>query len=49
MTSNQLNLAGASLAQSVHYLYAFEEAMNGDDIDKIVRAFEAELSALNGE
>lgn len=49
MTSKQLELAGASLAQSVHYLYAFEEAMEMDDIDELSKAFRKELKLLNGE
>ncbi len=45
----QLEIAGQSLAQSAQYLYAWDEAMNMDDIDEIVKAFRQELKELNGE
>ena len=46
---NQFKQVGKSLAELVHYSMAWEEPLNGDNIDDIVSEFKKEFMELNGE
>jgi hypothetical protein len=49
MDQNQLLKIGITLAELVHYSIAWDESLNGDDVDIISKKFEQELKELNGE
>lgn len=51
MTSmaNQAEEVGKAAAQMVHYAMAWNEALDGDAVQDVVRVFDKELSSLNGE
>jgi hypothetical protein len=44
---NQYKQVGKTLAELVHYSLAWEEPLNGDNIEDIVSYFKEELQELN--
>ncbi len=49
LSYSQTQTVGIRLANLVHSTMAWDEALNMDDINSIIKAFRAELKELNGE
>jgi len=46
---NQYAEVGKSLAELIHYTMAWDEPLNGYNIEEITKYFETELKILNGD
>ena len=49
ITISQYETIGKTLAELIRYATAWEEPLNGDDIQIIVNSFQNELKMLNGD